>query len=262
MATSVAARTATTTASRPNHSCPGASSLKIVSDSENVPESEKPPDPEPKPPCIENVTPPRWTSRVRMRPIVMKTSGTTWPGTSRPKGRTKIATIDITATMTTRWTHATSRGGTAQRRNGAPIASVPLKWPATRPHALTAAMTSRGTKNERAVTAENSNCAAPPPSMSANRAAKMSWSRKSTMVNASAEIPIWIHVDPRLGDGWRRSLHRVNHHRVPRTTSVTSRGAPERWSAPFAEAKSSICRSKRNAAEPNRARAMRTNGRA
>ena len=86
--------------------------------------------------------------------MLTNVSGTSWPGISTDSGRTKSATIENTATQRARWIQVTSSGGTAQRRNGAPIASVPLKCPATRPAMLATRMTSRGRKNDLTVTAE------------------------------------------------------------------------------------------------------------
>ena len=194
--------------------------------------------------------------------MLTNVSGTSWPGISTDSGSTKGATIENTATVRARWIQVTSRGGTAQRRNGAPIASVPLKCPATRPAMLVMRMTSSGRKNERVVTAEKEKVNDPSSSRAVARAAKMTWRRKSTSVIARVATPIRIHVDTRLGAGDRRSLIFVIHHSRPTMTMVTTRGAPVVKMFSWALKLSGALMSRRSAAEPNRDRAIKMNGRA
>ena len=175
-------------------------------------------------------------------------------------GRTNSATIENTPTLTMRWIHVTSSGGTAQRRNGAPIASVPLKCPATRPAMLVTRMTSRGRKKDLAVIAESEKVKVPSSSNVEKRAAKMSCRKKSTRVIDSVEMPMRTQVATRLGAGELRSLRFVSHHSRPTMMIVTTSGAPTMKMLSWASKASGAWMDSRSTADPNSDSARRMNG--
>jgi hypothetical protein len=192
--------------------------------------------------------------------MLMNVSGTSWPGISTENGSTKSATIEKSPTLMIRWTHVTSSGGTAQRRNGAPIASVPLKCPATRPAMLVMRMASSGRKKDLAVIAEKEKDTVPSSSKLEKRAAKISCRRKSTRVIASVETAMRTQVATRFGAGDLRSLSFVIHHSRPMTMIVITSGAPDMKMLSLASKVSGALMSMRRTADPNRDRARRMNG--